>query len=165
MRKLSYLFAVAGLACAWSAGAVAQTAFSGTCVCKTGAQQMLAVGDHPEHSLGVEQYKCDWTKPMELGGDKAREGLATNTTEVSGTKSRFRGVHVITLQSGDKVSFPYQGVGENSKDGKESHSKGTFTMSDGTGKLKGVTGKGTFSCKSTADGLSCDVDGQYQPAK
>jgi hypothetical protein len=165
MHKLPHLIAVAGLACLACASAVAQTAFSGTCVCKRGAEQLLPVGDHPEHSLGVEQYKCDWNKPIELGGDKAKGGVATNTTDVSGSKSRFRGVHVITLQSGDKVSLPYQGVGENSKDGKDAHSKGTFTMSDGTGKLKGVTGKGAFSCKSTADGLSCEVDGQYQPVK
>jgi hypothetical protein len=165
MRKLFALLGVAGVACVWSAGAVAQTKFSGTCTCKTSQQQLLAVGDRPEHSLGVEQYKCDWTKPIELGGDKAKDGVATNTTDVSGTKSRFRGVHVITMQSGDKVSFPYQGSGESSKDGKEAHSKGTFTVADGTGKLKGVSGKGTFSCKSTADGLSCEVDGEYQSAK
>lgn len=70
------------------------------------------------------------------------------------------------MSAGDKVSFPYQGTGETRKDRKESHSKGTFTLSDGTGKLKGASGKGAFSCASTADGgLSCDVEGEYQAAK
>ena len=166
MLKPFCLLAVAVAALVWSAGAAAQTKFSGTAACKRDQQQLMAVGDRPEHSLGVEQYKCDWTKPIDLGGDKAKNGVATNTIDVSGTKSRFRGVHVITLQSGDKVSFPYQGTGETSKDGKEAHSKGTFNLSDGTGKLKGASGKGTFSCASTADGgLSCDVEGEYQPAK
>ncbi len=165
MRKLCYLIAVAAAACLWSAGVLAQTKFSGTCVCKRDQQQMLPVGDRPEHSLGVEQYKCDMPKPIELGGDKSKDGVATNTVEASGKKSRFRGVHLITMQSGDKVSFLYQGVGKNSKEGKEAHSKGTFTLGDGTGKLKGATGKGTFSCASTKDGVNCDIEGEYQPAK
>jgi len=165
MRKLGYLIAIAGVACLWSAGAAAQTKFSGTCSCKRDQQQVLPVGDRPGHSLGVEQYKCDWSKPFTLGGDNSKDGVATHTADVSGLKSRFRGVHVITMQSGDKVSLPYQGAGENSKDGKESHSKGTFTFADGTGKLKGTTGKGTFSCSGGGDTVSCDVEGEYQAAK
>jgi hypothetical protein len=165
MRKLCFLVAVTGAACLWSTGVLAQTKFTGTCTCKRDQQQMLPVGDRAEHSLGVEQYKCDWTKPIELGGDKSKDGVATNTVEASGKKSRFRGVHAITMASGDKVSFPYQGAGEMSKDGKETHSKGTFTFADGTGKLKGATGKGMFSCASTADGVKCDVEGEYQSAK
>jgi hypothetical protein len=165
MRKLLYLFALTAAAGVWSAGAMAQTKFSGTCVCKRSQQQMLAVGDREGHSLGVEQYKCDWSKPLDFGGDKTKDGVATHTADAQGQKNRFRGVHVITTQGGDKISLPYQGTGESSKDGKESHSKGTFTLDAGTGKLKGATGKGTFSCASTADGISCDVEGEYQAGK
>jgi hypothetical protein len=165
MPKLGYLIVMAGAACLWSAGAAAQTKFSGTCSCKREQQQVLPVGDRPGHSLGVEQYKCDWTKPFDLGGDNSKDGVATHTADVNGTKSRFRGVHVITMQSGDKVSLPYMGAGENSKDGKESHSKGTFTFADGTGKLKGATGKGTFSCSGGGDTVSCEVAGEYTAAK
>lgn len=167
MRKLIGLLAVAVAACLWSAGAAAQTKFSGTCSCKRDPPHMLPVGDRPEHSLGVEQYKCDWTKPLALGGDNTKDGVATNTVDASGRKARFRGVHVVTMQSGDKVSLPYQGAGENSKDGKESHSKGTFTVTDGAGKLKGISGKGTFRCASTTEAnvLSCDVEGEYELAK
>jgi hypothetical protein len=165
MRKVLYLLALTAAACVWSAGALAQTKFTGTCVCKSDKQQMLPVGDREGHALGVEQLKCDWTKPFDLGGDKTKDGVATHTANVYGQKNHFRGVHVVTTQGGDKVYMPYEGTGETSKDGKESHSKGTFTVAGGTGKLKGATGKGTFSCASAGDALSCDVRGEYQAGK
>ena len=165
MRRLICLLALTAAACVWSASAIAQTKFSGTCACKADKQQMLPVGDRDGHALGVEQYKCDWTKPLDFGGDKTKDGVATHTADVQGQKNRFRGVHVVTTQSGDRISLPYQGTGETGKDGKEAHSKGTFTLASGTGKLKGATGKGTFSCASTADGISCDVEGEYQAGK
>ena len=165
MRRLLYLLALTAVAFLWSSGALAQTKISGTCACKADKQQMLPVGDSDGHSLGLEQYKCNWPKPADFGGDKARDGVATHTADVHGQKNHFRGVHVVTTESGDKIFLPYQGAGETSKDGKDSHSKGTFTVAGGTGKLKGATGKGTFSCASTADGISCDVEGEYQAGK
>lgn len=165
MRKPLYLLALIAAALVGSAGALAQTKFSGTCACKADKQQVLPVGDSDGHSLGLEQYKCDWTKPVDFGGDKAKDGVATHTADVHGQKSRFRGMHVVTTQSGDKIFLAYQGAGETSKDNKESHSKGTFTVAGGTGKLKGATGKGTFGCASAGDGISCDVEGEYQTGK
>lgn len=162
MRKLLYLLALTAALCVGSVAAVAQTKFSGTCACKADKREVLPVGDRDGHSLGVEQLKCDWTKPVEFGGDKAKDGVATHTADVYGQKNHFRGVHVVTMQSGDKIYLPYQGAGETSKDGKEAHSKGTFSVAGGTGKLKGATGKGTFSCASAGDGISCDVEGEYQ---
>lgn len=165
MRKLLYVLALTAAAGVWSTGAPAQTKFSGTCACKVDKQQVLPVGDRDGHSLGVAQYKCEWTKPADFGGDPTKEGVATHTADVQGQKNHFRGVHVVTTQSGDKVYLPYQGAGETSKDGKDSHSKGTFTVAGGTGKLKGATGKGTFSCAAAGDGISCDVEGEYQAGK
>lgn len=165
MHRLSYLLVVAGAACLWSAGAAAQTKFTGTAACtKSDSPPMMPAGDRPDHGFGVEQFKCTWTKPMEIGADKAKDGVATDTFEASGGKSRFHGVHVVTMASGDKVSLPYQGNGT-SKDGKPVASKGTFGFATATGKLKGIKGKGTFSCAASADGFSCDVEGEYQLAK
>jgi len=165
MRKLLCLLALTAAACVWSAGAIAQTKFSGTCACKSEKREVLAVGDRDGHSLAVEQYKCDWTKPADFGGDKTKDGVATHTADVQGQKNRFRGVHVVTTQGGDKVYLAYQGNGETTKDNKDSHSKGTFTVAGGTGKLKGAAGKGTFTCASAGDGISCDVEGEYQAGK
>jgi hypothetical protein len=156
---------LAGVACVWSATAGAQaTKFAGTCTCKTAAQHALAVGDRPDHNLGADQYKCDWTKPFDIGGDKTKDGVATDTFEGSGNHGRFRGIHVVTLASGTRVSLPYQGT-STSKDGKPVASKGTFAFADGGGKLKGIKGKGTFSCAAGSDALKCDVEGEYELAK
>jgi hypothetical protein len=162
MRSL--LVVTASVACLWCAAANAEK-FSGTCTCgKSDPQHLLPAGDRPDHQLGVEALKCVWTKPADIGGDKTKDGVATHVVEVNGKRSRFHGVHEVTLQSGDKVALPYQGNGT-TKDNNKTQSKGTFSLTEGTGKLKGITGKGTFSCKSAGDGLSCDVEGDYELAK
>ena len=167
MRSVFYLLAIAGAACVWSASAVAQTKVTGTHVCsKPDPQHMLPAGDRADHNFAVEQLKCNHTKPMEIGADKAKDGVATDMVEVSGAKSHFHGVYVMTMQSGDKAFLPYQGTGVTSKDGKEVASKGTFSFASGTGKLRGIKGKGTFTCKSAGDGgVSCDTEGEYELAK
>jgi hypothetical protein len=160
-----YLLVVAGAASLWSAGAVAQTKVTGTHVCsKPDPQQMVPVGDRADHNFAVEQLKCNHTKPMEIGGDKAKDGVATDAAEVNGNESRFHGVYVMTMQSGDKAFLPYQGNGT-SKDGKPVDSKGTFSFASGTGKLKGIKGKGTFKCTPSGDGWSCDTEGEYELPK
>jgi hypothetical protein len=166
MRKLCYLLAVALAASLWSMGAAAQTKFAGTCTCaKADVSHMVPVGDRADHALGVEQFKCTWTK-FDIGGDPAKDSVGTHTIEANGGKVRFHGVNFVTMQSGDKVGLPYQGSGTSTKDGKDTHSKGTFGFADGTGKLKGVSGKGSFSCKGAGDGsVNCEVEGEYQTAK
>ena len=165
MRKLFCLLVATGAACVWSAGAVAQTKVTGTHVCsKPDPQHMVPAGDRAYHNFAVEQLKCNHTKPMEIGGDKAKDGVATDAAEVNGNKSRFHGVYVMTMQSGDKAFLPYQGNGT-SKDGKPVDSKGTFSFASGTGKLKGIKGKGTFRCTPSGDGWSCDTEGEYELPK
>jgi hypothetical protein len=166
MRNLCYLLLVLGASCLCSAPALAQTKFSWTDTCgKPDPQHMLPAGDRPDHSFGVEQLKCTASKPMEIGADKGKEAVATDMTEVSGTRGRLRGVYVLTMQSGDKAFLPYQGNVTTEKDGKPIESHGTFTFAGGTGKLKGIKGKGTFSCKPAGEGFSCDAEGEYQLAK
>ncbi len=165
MRRVFYLLAIAGAACVWSASAVAQTKVTGTHVCsKPDPQHTLPAGDRADHNFAVEQLKCNHTKPMEIGADKAKDGVATDAAEVSGNKSRFHGLYVMTMQSGDKAFLPYQGNGT-TKDGKPVESKGTFSFASGTGKLKGIKGKGTFKCAPAGDGWSCDTDGEYELPK
>jgi hypothetical protein len=148
-----------------AAMASAQTKVSGTAQCgKPDPQHMVPVGDRPEHSLGVEQFKCTWTKPMEIGGDKSKDGLSTETADVSGNTSRAHGFHVTTMESGDKAFFWYQGTGT-SKDGAPVEVKGNWGLTGGSGKLKGIKGKGTYNCTPSGDGLSCEVEGEYQLAK
>ena len=162
MRSL--LLLLSSSACLASGAAVADK-FAGTCDCgKSDPQHLLPAGDRPDHKLGVEASKCVWTKPLDIGGDKTKDGIATHVIEINGKNIRFHGVHEVTLQSGEKIALPYQGSGI-SKDNNETQSKGTFSLSEGTGKLKGIKGNGTFSCKSAGEGVSCDVEGEYQLSK
>jgi len=165
MRQLCQLLVIAGLACLWSAGALAQTKLSGSNVCgKPDPSHLLPAGDRPDHSLGVQQTKCSWPKPFEIGTDKAKESAATETVEVMGNRTHSHGMHVVTMESGDKVFVGYQGSGT-SKDGKPVEGKGTWSFLGGTGKLKGIKGKGTYTCAPSADGFGCSGEGEYELPK
>ena len=87
--------------------------------------------------------------------------MATEIIEISGKRFHGNGVHEIAFQSGDKVALPYHGVGIARND-QEASNKGSFTFAEGTGKLKGIKGTGTFSCKSIGDSTNCAVEGDYQ---
>jgi hypothetical protein len=165
MNRLPHLLVMAGVACLWSTGALAQNKTGGSNVCaKPDPSHVLPVGDRPDHSLGVEQMKCTWPKPFEIGTDKAKESAVTETMEVTGDKMRVRGVHVVTMESGDKVFVNYQGSGT-TKDGKPVEAKGTWSFSGGTGKLKGIKGKGTYSCAPSGDAFGCSGEGEYELPK
>lgn len=124
-------FIVAATVWLYAATAGAQTKVTGAAECgKPDPQHMVPVGDHSEHSLGVEQFKCTCTKPMEIGGDKSKDGVSTATT-----------------------------------DGAPLEAKGNWGFTGGSGKLKGIKGKGTYTCAPAGDGLACKVDGEYQLAK
>ncbi len=158
-------FLIAAAACFCTATAAAQTKVSGTAQCgKPDPAQVIHVGDRPDHSLAVEQFKCTYTKPLEIEGDKSKDGLSTETGDISGDTSRARGFHVVTMESGDKAFFWYQGTAK-SKDGAPVEAKGNWGLTGGSGKLKGIKGKGTYSCTPSGDGLSCEVEGEYQLAK
>ncbi len=153
------------MVCFAATTASAQTKATGTAQFgKADPQQMIPVGDRPDHSLGIAQLKCTWTKPQEIGGDKTKDGVSTETRDISGNNIRSRGMHVTTMESGEKYFVSYQGTGT-SKDGALQSAKGTWMYTGGTGKLKGIKGKGTYICAASGEGVSCDVEGDYQLAK
>jgi len=165
MRKRFCLFAATAAVCLWSAGAAAQTKIGWTDSCaKPDPDYMVQVGDRPGHAMGLTQVKCHSTKPVEINGDKGKEGTATATQEMSGTTAREHGTYVLTMENGDKVSMPYQATIP-MKDGKPTGVQGTWTIGPATGKLKGVKGKGTFHCSPEGEGWSCTGEGEYEPAK
>lgn len=158
-----FMVCAAVLFCATAASAQAKV--SGTYPCtKPDPQHLLPVGDRPDHMLGLSQLKCMFTKPMAIGGDKSKEGVITDTSDVSGDTSAHRGFHVVTMESGDKVFFWHQGTATN-KDDEFVEFKGTWEFTGGSGKLKGIKGKGTVTCTPLGDGISCDIEGEYQLAK
>jgi hypothetical protein len=162
MRRLMLVAAIIFLG---AATANAQTKTSGTLTFgKADPALMIPVGDQPGHMLGIDQTKGPWTTPMEIGGDKTKDGMSTATHEIRGTTSRTHGTHVGTMESGDKYFVSYQGMGT-VKDGAPTGDKGTWSYTGGTGKLKGITGKGTYTCTPAGDGFSCAVEGDYQLPK
>jgi hypothetical protein len=120
---------------------------------------MIPVGDRPDHRLGVAQAKCTWTKPLEIGGDKSKESVSTATLDVSGDSDDTRGIDVTTMESGDKFFVWFQSSGP----GKQG--KGTWGFTGGTGKLKGIKGKGTYTCTASGDRSVCEIEGEYELAK
>ncbi len=158
------IFIAIAVVCFAAAAAAAQTKVSGTVQCgKPDPQHLIPVGDLPDHSLGVEQVKCTYTKPMEIEGAKSKDGVSTATDDINGNTVRTHGFHVATMDSGDKFFVWYLAAGE-TKDG-ALQSKGTWGFTGGSGKLKGIKGKGTFTCSPSGDGVACEVEGEYQLAK
>jgi hypothetical protein len=161
MRKLYASLLLVAAASVCTSPAFAQTRFTATQVCsKPDPQQFIAVGDRPNHSLGVVQYRCHWSKPLQLGTDTGTEGMSTATIETSGSISHSRGLHVSTMQSGDKVFVAYRST-DVSKAGAAPTSKGTWAFTGGTGNLAGIKGNGSFTCTPGDDDLTCEIKGDY----
>ena len=152
---------------ALAAAASAQNKISGTAQCgKPDQEYSIQVGDKPNHSFAIDQQKCTWTKPMEIAGIQNKEGVGTDFSEISGNTSRYRSYFVDTMANGDKVIYRIEGTAT-LKDGVFQSADEKWTLVSGTGKLKGVKGKGTNKLKSAAaDGSSTwDCEGEYELPK
>jgi len=143
-------------------GLSAQTKTSGTCTCKAdpASPPPVALTDKPNHSFAVGKAQCTWTK-FEVAGLQPKDGTATDLDEITGDTSSFNGYHVATMTNGDTWVAQYQGSGK-SKDGKPVSGEGTWSYTSGTGKLKGIKGKGTYKGTANADeSVTYQVDGVY----
>jgi hypothetical protein len=139
--------------------AAAQTKVSGSAQCtKPDIQQKVDVPDHPGHTFSVSQFKCTWSKPMEVAGIQDKDGVDTGLGELHGDAGTSHGYYVDTFANGDKTYVHWQGT-DSMKDGT---SQGKWIYSGGTGKFKGLKGSGTYKGKYAQDGtVSFDVEGDY----
>jgi hypothetical protein len=163
--KLSLVFL---MTMALAAFATAQTKIAGTLQCaKSDPSHSIEVGDKPGHVMVVEKAACTWAKPLEMGGSQTKDGVSVQTMEVSGGKSSGSGTHWGTMVSGDKYFVRFQGKATLDKDGVVQSVNGTWSYTGGTGKLKGLQGKGTYkSGKANADGGSTvEIEGDYKLPK
>jgi hypothetical protein len=143
--------------------ASAQTKVSGTISCKPQADagKSIELDDAKGHSMELAKSTCTWTKGFDIAGSTGKDGYSVASVEVNGNKSTARGVHITTFASGDKAYVRFQGTGT-SKDGKPATDKGTWSFTGGSGKLKGLKGKGTYDGKPEADGsMTYQVEGEY----
>jgi hypothetical protein len=145
-----------------SVGLSAQTKASGKCTCKAEPPAPVALTDQPNHSFMIGKQTCTWTG-WEMAGVAAKDGVSTDIAEITGDSSWFRGYHVAKAANGDSWTAKYEGTGK-MKDGKPLGGEGTWVFSGGTGKFKGVKGKGTFKGGApSADGTTTyQIDGEYQ---
>jgi len=153
---------LAVLLTAFAGSALAQTQVSGTRKCgKPDASQSIEVGDHPGHMLIIEKGSCTWSVPFEMAGLKSTTDTGADAVDVTGAKFQIHGYGVITMDNGDKAYVRFQGSGT-MKGGAPDTGEGTWSYAGGTGKLKGLKGKGTWK-NSTAPGSEDEtqVQGEY----
>jgi hypothetical protein len=152
---------VAVLLAVFAASALAQTHVAGSMKCpKPEVSQNIEVGDHAGHMFVIEKGSCTWNVPFEIAGLKSITSIGADSVEVTGAKFEVRGYIVVSMDNGDKVYVRYQGMGS-VKDG-VANGEGTWAYSGGTGKLKGLKGKGTYKGSGPPDGASeSQVEGTY----
>lgn len=162
MKIRLVLLGFALLASAAVAGA--QTKLSGTVTCaKPDPQNALPVGDRDGHAFVVMKQKCTWTKPVELAGQQAKTGEDTVFSEIDGGKGRDSGFDVTTMSGGDTFVVHFSGSSVADKNGKLQTQTGSWSFVRGSGKLKGLTGKGTYKGTGNAEGGSTvEIEGEYQ---
>ena len=151
-------------AAALAATAVAQTKTSGTAQCKADPSAPVEIGDKPGHSFAISKAQCTWSG-FEIAGVAYKDGVSVSMDEIRGDKATSNGYHTATLANGDKTTAHFHGA-RTTKDGKFQSGGGTWTFSGGTGKCKGIKGKGTYKGTPNADGtVSYKVDGEYSLPK
>jgi hypothetical protein len=135
---------------------------SGTAACKPdpASPAPIAVSDMPNHALAISKAQCTWTG-FSVAGQAYKDAVSTSLTEILGDATASNGYHVATTTTGDTATAKFQGKGT-LKDGKNVTDGGTWTFTSGTGKLKGITGQGTYKGTPNADGtMTYQVDGEY----
>jgi len=162
MMKLKIL-GVLCFAVAFATVSHAQTKVSGTVNCsKPDVAASVDVGDVAGHSMALLKTTCNWTQPMEINGDHTKQDALVMSSESWATRAVNNGDGVGTLDNGDKF---YVTLHETAtmKDGQPVGAvHGTWVMKGLTGKVKGITGKGTYTSTPNADGTStATVEGEY----
>jgi len=163
MRKKSVLVSVFVLAIATSA--TAQIKFSGSQNCaKPDPSYSIPVGDRGDHVISLSKDRCTWTRG-EIAGIALKTDTDTIVSEdVSDTISNDRGYAVTLLANGDTINVQLEGV-TTLKNGAPLTGRGTWMFTGGSGKMKGITGKGTYDGKYGRDGTATfAVQGEYRLA-
>lgn len=158
--KCNFL-ALSVLFTAFAGSALAQNHFSGTPQCsKVDTGQPVEVGDHPGHTLMTNKLSsCTFTTPIELAGLKSTAMTSVVVVDGSGAKYRDQGYATFTMDNGDKAYARIQGTGTSSeKADAPPTEEGAWSFTGGTGKLKGLKGKGTYKI-SPAEGIR--IEGDY----
>jgi len=149
-----------GVLLAVSLSAATMTSGTATCTMDPASPAPVALTDMPNHAFAVGKAYCTWTG-FSVAGQAYKDGVSTSLNEISGDTSTATGYHVATTTTGDSATAKFQGSGK-LKDGKNVSDGGTWTFTSGTGKLKGIKGKGTYRGTANPDGtMTYKVTGEY----
>jgi hypothetical protein len=91
-----------------------------------------------------------------MAGLKVTTMTSAAAVDGNGTKFRDQGYATFTMDNGDKAYARAQGAGTSNEKGPPNED-GTWSYTGGTGKLKGIKGKGTY--KVSAEGIQ--IEGDY----
>jgi hypothetical protein len=146
-----------------SVGLSAQTKISGTLSCvKPDPLNSIPTDDGQGTVMNLARVACTWSKSFDMAGSATKDGYSVSASEVHGGKSKEHGIHVGTTANGDKYYVHFQGTGSFNAD-HTGVANGTWNFEGGTGKLKGLTGKGTYKTTAKADGTStAEIAGDYK---
>lgn len=144
---------------ALAGSAFAQTKASGSFECpKADPSYTIAVPDREGHTFAITQNKCTVGKPMPIAGLDPTLLVTTTFYERTEASSRMTASAVTTYTNGDKAFTRIAGT----LDRATATWVGKWTYTGGTGKLRAVTGGGTFACKVKSSGAStCETTAEY----
>jgi hypothetical protein len=101
-----------------------------------------------------------------MAGLKSKDGNSVSFVEATSTRSSGTGTFVGNMDNGDKFFASFHDSTTIKNCQPAGPSKGTWSYTGGTGKLKGLQGKGTYSVTVNADGTSTvAVEGDYTIAE
>ena len=108
---------------------------------------------------------CNWSPSYVIDGIKPTHTVDAGIGDVAGSTARIRGFSTNVMDTGDSTIVRYEGTIQLKSD-RTGVDRGTWRFVRGTGKFKGITGKGTFKGAEAANGADfVDVTGYYTLAK
>ncbi len=124
--------------------------------------QTAVIEDGGQHSISLDQRECKFESRTEVGGLEIVRYLSTGTDDVQNDRSVDRGYTVGEAANGDRYFLRYEGTAT-MKDGIPVHLEGRWWFTGGTGKLRGLSGEGTYSARPTSSGgMGFKIEGNYR---
>lgn len=138
------VFAAAAVATA--AGGTSYTA-SGTCA--KPELQSIPAGDKAGHSFAVARGSCSVRD--QIAGVVGTGGTFAESDDITPTRLKGRGIYIETFANGDKVIYEYK-LSLTLSNGVTQSGTGKFKAIGGTGKLTGISAKGSCTYTPAANG-------------
>jgi hypothetical protein len=159
----SRIMMIAGLALLLVSAGGAQTKITGKQTCaKAEVVGTADPGDRAGHTMTLQKQTCTWSDGFEMAGVKSKDGSSVALAEMWSTQATSTGTYVGNMENGDKFFVSFRDSTKVKDGAPVAPIHGTWSYTGGTGKLKGITGKGTYTVTPNADGSGVvDVEGDY----